>query len=803
MGHVKFLALLLIASVASAGPTYYEKTTVPPGSAVYVTGYGAKCDGSTDDSTALAAALAAGTSTGKRVIIPAGVNCSYATSLTLSSNLWIEGYGSKLTYTGTDYAITTPATGATNYAGVRGLTISLSSASAGALRLGSSFHGTYRDLVIVGTAGTSNIAILMDVNTTGTTNPGGTLNTSQNSIDNVMVNVQVGTAVKFVGADSSHVVTDNTFHNFKSGSGGKVIVTGLYFSKWADSNSFSGMTLIQLDGTTPANGICLSMGQDGAGVYSETFDHIACDTFLAPATDNRQGIIASTNDVVNVWIGEFEFGPQPGAGAYPSATTNHLLKSTVNVSSNTTTITQTAYMGGQLVLGSPVIPATSAWLQNGILLSGPDYTATDSSSSGTVASEVMSHFGQPTLAASSATTVTNLANLLVDAPVAGTNVTATNRYSIQTGSGGGIYSPASNSLFAGSITLGPVFINNSGSTDTNIHGGGSGTLTFGNASATWNNNFSTIGGTGWAHLPALTASSYTTPGQITSTLATGTAPLVIASTTNVANLNASLLGGATFAAPASIGSGTPGTGAFTTLSATGAITSTLATGTAPFTVASTTNVANLNASTLGGATFASPGAIGGTAASAITGTTVTGSSLVSTGPVTAATKYVKGVTTICDVSAASPTTHTGDSNEFNLANCTIPAGTMGTQGQLRINALWSRTATTTNTETYKIRISTTQADTSGGGFSLNTTNATSGVVNFASWSSMRNTDASHQLYPGTVSQISPFTTTTTAVTTGTIDTSASIVYVNFNCVNTTSTADTCGIYSYSVELILP
>ncbi|MFA9263205.1 MAG: hypothetical protein ACEQSB_07800, partial [Undibacterium sp.] len=60
-------------------------------------------------------------------------------------------------------------------------------------------------------------------------------------------------------------------------------------------------------------------------------------------------------------------------------------------------------------------------------------------------------------------------------------------------------------------------------------------------------------------------------GQITSTVSTGTAPLIIASTTNVANLNASSLNGATFAAPGAIGSGTPSTGAFTTLSASGAI----------------------------------------------------------------------------------------------------------------------------------------------------------------------------------------------------------------------------------------
>jgi hypothetical protein len=57
-------------------------------------------------------------------------------------------------------------------------------------------------------------------------------------------------------------------------------------------------------------------------------------------------------------------------------------------------------------------------------------------------------------------------------------------------------------------------------------------------------------------------------GQITSTVSTGIAPFVVASTTNVANLNASSLSGATFAAPGPIGSGTASTGAFTTLAST-------------------------------------------------------------------------------------------------------------------------------------------------------------------------------------------------------------------------------------------
>lgn len=117
--------------------------------------------------------------------------------------------------------------------------------------------------------------------------------------------------------------------------------------------------------------------------------------------------------------------------------------------------------------------------------------------------------------------------------------------------------------------------------------------------------------------------------QIVSTLATGTSPFAVASTTVVTNLNAQFLSGATFAAPGAIGGTTPAAAAFTTISATGQITSTLATGTAPFSVASTTNVANLNASSLNGATFAAPGTIGGGTPGAATFTTLTATGQVS------------------------------------------------------------------------------------------------------------------------------------------------------------------------------
>lgn len=58
-------------------------------------------------------------------------------------------------------------------------------------------------------------------------------------------------------------------------------------------------------------------------------------------------------------------------------------------------------------------------------------------------------------------------------------------------------------------------------------------------------------------------------GQITSTLAIGTAPFSITSTTVVPNLNVSQLLGGTWAIPGAIGSTTPNSGAFTTLTTTG------------------------------------------------------------------------------------------------------------------------------------------------------------------------------------------------------------------------------------------
>jgi len=90
-------------------------------------------------------------------------------------------------------------------------------------------------------------------------------------------------------------------------------------------------------------------------------------------------------------------------------------------------------------------------------------------------------------------------------------------------------------------------------------------------------------------------------------------------------------GSASWSTPGTIGSTTPNTGAFTTLSATGQITSTLSTGTAPFVISSTTKSTNLNADLLDGGDWASPIAIGTTTPAAGSFTTLSATTSVAVG----------------------------------------------------------------------------------------------------------------------------------------------------------------------------
>ena len=97
-------------------------------------------------------------------------------------------------------------------------------------------------------------------------------------------------------------------------------------------------------------------------------------------------------------------------------------------------------------------------------------------------------------------------------------------------------------------------------------------------------------------------------GQYITTLATGTAPFVVTSTTQVANLSVATAGTATTVTGAAQ-SNITSVGTLSSLGVSGTVTasqfvSNVATGTAPFTVTSTTQVANLSVATAGTATSA-------------------------------------------------------------------------------------------------------------------------------------------------------------------------------------------------------
>ena len=149
---------------------------------------------------------------------------------------------------------------------------------------------------------------------------------------------------------------------------------------------------------------------------------------------------------------------------------------------------------------------------------------------------------------------TNLLRLASDANVEALKTTATTTTLSRT-SGGGVFE-LKNLDVAGSTYAFQVDVNN--------------TLILGEsgvANRIWlakTTGYVGIGAQGGVPLDVVGKVRTTT--QFESTQATGTAPLVVASTTQVANLNASLLGGKTFADPGAIGT-TPSTVGATTLTA--------------------------------------------------------------------------------------------------------------------------------------------------------------------------------------------------------------------------------------------
>ena len=226
---------------------------------------------------------------------------------------------------------------------------------------------------------------------------------------------------------------------------------------------------------------------------------------------------------------------------------------------------QTSYTDGQLLIGNTLTTS----LTKATLTAGSGITITNGNGSITIASTGGSG------------TVTSVAQTFTGGliSVSGSPITSSGTLALTVaGTSGGIPYFSSASTWASSAAL---------TANALVIGGGAGVAP--STTTTGTGVLTALGvNTGTAGAFVVNGGALGTPSSGTVTNLTGTASI---------NINGT------------VGATTANTGAFTTISASGVITSTVATGTAPFTVASTTQVANLNAATAGTATNATNTAI--------------------------------------------------------------------------------------------------------------------------------------------------------------------------------------------------
>jgi hypothetical protein len=187
-----------------------------------------------------------------------------------------------------------------------------------------------------------------------------------------------------------------------------------------------------------------------------------------------------------------------------------------------------------------------------------------------------------------------------------------------------------------------------------------------------------------------------------------------------------------------VGATTANTGAFTTVSATGVITSTLATGTAPFTVASTTQVANLNAATAGTATSATSATnLAGGAVGYLPYQNAAATTLFVTGNTTTTPQFLTSTGTGTVAQAPTLTSSTGTGSVVLATSPTLVTPALGTpsaivltnaSGTASININGTVGATTANTGAFTTLSANSTVTLSGTTTNIAATSQTSGTI---------------------------------------------------------------------------
>lgn len=221
--------------------------------------------------------------------------------------------------------------------------------------------------------------------------------------------------------------------------GGSSIVTGTL--PIANGGTGAATAALAMAGLLPTyvasncltnNGSVLSWaacGNPAGATYTLQYNNAGVFGAIAAPSANNQ-VLQGSPGSAPAWVTPVTF---PNFTAYTSAANGDLLMiSPVTGSYPTDQITV-----GQLFANIPGIVglnpgATSAasWTTNGLALFGTAATLTDTTGTGTVAIEAATALPPFTIAGSGAFTITNLAELYLPIPVAGTNVTATNKWSL-------------------------------------------------------------------------------------------------------------------------------------------------------------------------------------------------------------------------------------------------------------------------------------------------------------------------------------------------------------------------------------
>ena len=150
-------------------------------------------------------------------------------------------------------------------------------------------------------------------------------------------------------------------------------------------------------------------------------------------------------------------------------------------------------------------------------------------------------------------------------------------------------------------------------------------------------------------------------------------------------------------------------------------------------------------------------------------------------------------------------TNTGiDLNEVCVASVALPP--MGAQDQLRISTYWTKGGTLTNTTTPRIRLNTAGCtpgtDSSAGTSIFGIAQSTSSSTSSFDSRIVANRNATNSQVTWVTSSFTNTGINSGALATAAVQTNAT-PYINFTCQTNTSTADTCKLESYTIELLKP